>query len=276
MNWKPPFYLFFAGYGTASDKSYRNDVSRDDPGNRRLLFTYTFSGKGTLYVKNKRMPVGKGDIFVIERPGPYIYCYEDTEEPWVFEFLSIKFTNIDGLLPPEFLENPIFNIDAHPDFLAQFNELLKLRCTPDYKPELIHSAKAYGFFLSYITIRTNPKGISSDVAAQLREYLLSNFSRTDISIAEYCQKLKYSHETGTRLFTKTYGMPPIKYLLGLRLREACSLLESSRLNIKEISENCGFSSQNYFRRIFHSAFAVTPGQYRKNPVLFMVKEEYMI
>ena len=64
-------------------------------------------------------------------------------------------------------------------------------------------------------------------------------------------------------FNKYLHCPPMDYLLMLRLAKAKEELINTNKSIKEISENCGFSSPNYFSLIFKRKENISPGNYRK-------------
>lgn len=260
--WTPPFCLHASGRGTARDKSYYNDVTKQG-GPRRILIKHTISGTGTLYANGKRFLVPPGMIFVIERPGPYVYCYEEEPAPWEFEYVSISFTNPGGLLPEKLRKNPVFSLEGQSELESELRELIELRNRENYKQELIHSAKAYHFFLTYITQRQKETSYPLP-AVKLKTFLDENYSQS-ISIRKLSRKLGYSHEALTRLFTKTYGMPPSQYLQDSRLKKASSLLEEGKLSVKEITELTGFASQSYFARLFKMRLKTTPRKYRDNP-----------
>jgi AraC-like DNA-binding protein len=67
------------------------------------------------------------------------------------------------------------------------------------------------------------------------------------------------------MFSAAFGISPGKYRLVMRLRLACRHLEQTRYSIKEISDLCGFSGQNYFCRIFRKYMKMSPGEFRRNP-----------
>jgi AraC-like DNA-binding protein len=232
-------------------------------GTRRILIKHTISGTGVVYAKGKRFLVPAGMIFVIERPGPYLYCYEEGPAPWEFEYVSISFTNPGGLLPEKLRRNPVFSLAGQSELKAELKELIELRNREDYKQELIHSAKAYHFFLSYITQRLKETSYPLP-ALKLKNFLDENYKK-EISIKKLCREQGYSHEAMTRLFSKTYGMPPSQYLQDIRLKKASSLLEEGKLSIKEITEATGFASQSYFARLFKMRLKTTPTEYRDNP-----------
>jgi AraC family L-rhamnose operon regulatory protein RhaS len=54
------------------------------------------------------------------------------------------------------------------------------------------------------------------------------------------------------------GMPPIAYILNLRLEKSAILLHLPNISIGEVALRCGFSDSNYFTRQFKKRFGVTP------------------
>jgi AraC-like DNA-binding protein len=262
-DWKPPFYLYWAGCGSAKDRRYSNDVMKTPPP-RRLLVKYTLSGQGVLYVKDKRHELNCGDLFVIERPGPYLYCYEGNGEPWKFIFFSIGFSSPPGVLPVALQENPVFPIGEQPKLKSMIEELVKIRMEPGDRTSMLGSSLAYRFLLTYIKIRTEEQISISPAAEKLRLYLTENFAER-LDLGELSHDLRYSQEALIRLFTAAFGLSPGKYLQRLRLRCALELLQNSSLSIKEIAEECGYYSQNYFCRMFRQSFGITASGYRANP-----------
>lgn len=264
--WSPPFSLHAAGRGAARERTYHNDVSVSE-GPRRLLLKHTLSGKGVLRVGDKRFELCVGDIFVIERPGPYTYFFEGGAEPWRFEYVSMVFNQENGILPEALRLNPVCSIAGHDAFLDQLRNIIKLRICDDYQLELYHSSLAYELFLSYIAMRN---GMSESIPHAIRELkkMISNHFAEDRSIGEYTKKIGYSQEAATRLFKTHYGTSPGQYALNLRLAKARELLMENTMSVKEVSYACGFNSQNYLSRAFKRKFNITPRRYRSNPDLF--------
>jgi AraC-like DNA-binding protein len=59
------------------------------------------------------------------------------------------------------------------------------------------------------------------------------------------------------------GMPPARWLRGVRMREACRLLAETRLPIGEIARRVGFDDELYFSRRFHADRGMTATAYRR-------------
>ncbi|WP_158702789.1 helix-turn-helix transcriptional regulator [Paenibacillus faecalis] len=76
------------------------------------------------------------------------------------------------------------------------------------------------------------------------------------------QALHFHYDYLSRCLKKHTGMTPVAYLNHIRLLNAKSQLEHSDLSVQEIAERNGFSSSNYFIRLFRKNFDMTPKQYR--------------
>ena len=66
-----------------------------------------------------------------------------------------------------------------------------------------------------------------------------------------------------RIFRQITSVPPLEYLLRLRLARAIIMLESTDKDLEEIAFNCGFGSANYLSRQFRKNYQITPYRYRK-------------
>ncbi|WP_035614056.1 substrate-binding domain-containing protein [Haloferula sp. BvORR071] len=73
---------------------------------------------------------------------------------------------------------------------------------------------------------------------------------------------RQGRSTFYKQFRETTGTTPGKELRESRIAAACRMLESSSATISRISEQCGFSSANYFAQVFRRHIGQSPGEYR--------------
>lgn len=85
----------------------------------------------------------------------------------------------------------------------------------------------------------------------------------EISLSQIAEALHVSPAYLSRLFSKEMGVSFSKYIINQRLLKAVSLLCTTEMNITEIALFSGFSDANYFTRIFHREYGVSPREYRK-------------
>lgn len=65
-----------------------------------------------------------------------------------------------------------------------------------------------------------------------------------------------------RLFKKSTGLSPHRFVLGRRIDHAKELLVSDRASIATIGRTVGFRTASHFTRVFRRTTGVTPGAYR--------------
>ncbi|MCX6581312.1 MAG: helix-turn-helix transcriptional regulator [Candidatus Aminicenantes bacterium] len=94
-------------------------------------------------------------------------------------------------------------------------------------------------------------------------------SRSDDELGELTVKgatyiLKTSRSHFYHAFRDEMSMTPAQYLSKIKILRSAVLLETDNLiTIKKISRKLGFSSADYFIRVFKEHFGTTPGRYRQ-------------
>lgn len=102
-----------------------------------------------------------------------------------------------------------------------------------------------------------------EMISYLSGYIERHFE-ADLSLDVLAQKVSVSKYHLSREFKKYMGVPPIKYLIAVRLEKAKELLRETEMTITEISEKVGFSDFNNFTNHFKKNVGMTPRSYRSN------------
>ncbi len=260
--WAPPLTLYNAGRQTVNSRDYVHVVDERKEGPRRVLIKITHHGEGTIYVNEQRFRVPQGHLFMIERPGPYRYCYEGDGEDWSYSFISLYCQSETSLLPYQIAIAPVIDVRARPEIATEIHKLVEA-FHKGQQAGLQESLLGYQLYVQCIQAsRVRREGGSK--AYRLWMMLQREF-RKNISIAACAEELGMTHEALSRSFKQEFGQAPSKFLLQLRLRRARRLLEAGDLSLTEIALDCGFHSANYFGRAFKAELGQTPASYRKNP-----------
>jgi transcriptional regulator GlxA family with amidase domain len=93
--------------------------------------------------------------------------------------------------------------------------------------------------------------------------LIEDSLDSDISLASLAQICNVSSRHLTRLFVRSLGQPPYRYLLSRRIARAKLLLQQHRLTLCEVAQICGFADQSHFTRAFTSTTGLSPGAFRR-------------
>jgi len=100
------------------------------------------------------------------------------------------------------------------------------------------------------------------VEAYMKEHLCDMIGLDDISHGCSMSVSKLS-----TLFRQYKGCSPMAHFNYLRIEEAKRLIETTSMNMTEISDKLGFGSSQYFSKVFKKNAGVTPTEYAKNAAL---------
>lgn len=99
--------------------------------------------------------------------------------------------------------------------------------------------------------------------AEVRSYIESAYSDPHLSVERLAENLNMHRGSLSRSFHQIYNISISDYIIHTRLQAATSMLIESEHPIWEIAENCGFSSSNYFTKVFTAKTLLTPKNFRK-------------
>lgn len=98
--------------------------------------------------------------------------------------------------------------------------------------------------------------------SQLFTHLEENYAKP-LSLAEMRKMANMSESSLRRTFHEIAGCSPSEYLIRLRVRKSCELLQHTNDLVTDIAYACGFHDSNYFTRQFRRVMETTPSAYRK-------------
>lgn len=106
-------------------------------------------------------------------------------------------------------------------------------------------------------------GKSINKLQSVMRYISENY-KSDITLQDAADMAFMERTYFSRCFKRLTGFGFSEYLNRIRLRAAEKLLHFSDLSISDISDQCGFSSSNYFCDVFkRSHNGISPSEYRK-------------
>jgi transcriptional regulator GlxA family with amidase domain len=91
----------------------------------------------------------------------------------------------------------------------------------------------------------------------------------DLSVDALARRAAMSPRNFARVFTRTTGVTPAKFVERARIDEARRVLEETRASVDQVASACGFGNAERMRRTFLRHVHVAPHDYRKrfeNPV----------
>lgn len=125
---------------------------------------------------------------------------------------------------------------------------------------LVHLARFHSS-LSQPAALAQRGGLAPRVFARVREAMHGDLSR-DLRLAELASLANLSVFHFVRAFGQSAGMPPHRYLLGLRIARAKELLAGSDLTIGDVAAAVGYSDPAHFAKLFRREVGAAPMRYR--------------
>jgi AraC family transcriptional regulator len=106
-------------------------------------------------------------------------------------------------------------------------------------------------------------GFSRSQLQTVIDYIHAHLS-DDLSLLELAGAVNLSPRHFSRLFRKTFGTTPYRYVIDERIDQVKTLLATKRLSILEIVEALGFADQSHLTNVFRKATGVTPRRYQRD------------
>lgn len=104
-----------------------------------------------------------------------------------------------------------------------------------------------------------------DLFRQFKKLLMTNY-RQQHTIAFYADQLNISNAYLSRIIKSVTGRTVLSHINELLCADACRLLECTNMDIKEIANLLGFTSQSAFGKFFMRQQKTTPLKYRMKKV----------
>lgn len=229
---------------------------------------YIASGKGYFYFKGSENAtvVTKGNMVLFRPKEPQVYYYyavDKTEVYWV-HFTGWKVEEyLDRYELPK--EENVFFTGVSPDYPWIYNQIIReLQLQRENYEDMIRLFLRHIFLTinRYIKEGKQTKNDTINDIERAVHYFNENYSKP-ISIEEYASEHLMSVNWFIHNFKNVIKVPPMQYIVSLRIAAAKGYLENSGKNITEIANTVGYDNALYFSRLFRKYTGVTPSEYRK-------------
>lgn len=241
----------------------------DNPSGRLDFYLmYITEGSLTFTIDEKEEVLGEGTAIIFPPRYHYKYSYNQGEKP--LSYLWMHFTGFYaaglleelGLLP---LARPLsVGSDSHvvrhfQELFGSFSENVTLQratLAPIAEQILLLIAKA-----------VRREGEPKDVISRSIDYINANFA-SDICLEMLAKEENLSISRYNTVFKQQFGMPPIRYIIKLRMASACQLLENTDMSVRQVGLLVGYDDPHFFSKLFKKHVGVSPLAYRQK---FMIE-----
>ena len=237
---------------TNPDKNYK--ISRKNL--PFFTFEYVIEGKGELVKNGVKMPVVKGDTYILTLNDSIEYR-SIPSSPMRKLWINFKCDYMEKMLEGYNLTTGVYKADTG----SLFENLLYY--SKSDKPFFeIYSAIADCIHNIVIKVALSKKLNVLIEAHYIKEYLLSAVYKK-ISLEELSKSLNMSESNVIRIFKKNFGVTPYEFLINAKIDAAKLLLSSSAMSVKEIADRIKITDEHYFSSVFYKKTGLRPTAYRK-------------
>lgn len=232
---------------------------------KSYLIKFTSSGTGQLLYQKKDYEIHANDLFFIDCNNHQYYA-TISDSPWEMDWIHFYGPNVEGFYE-EFIKdgNHVFNAKNNriAKIIKQITSLLQTR---NAKTEFQISLLIHELLNELIIQKYNPVFEEENIPNYillLQEFLEQNYTET-ITLNTLEQQFNFNKYQISKDFTRYVGVPPIDYLINVRINTAKSMLRYTDKPVKEIAFEVGVDDAPYFNRLFKKKTDMTPLDYRKN------------
>jgi len=105
-------------------------------------------------------------------------------------------------------------------------------------------------------------GLGSARLRRIKELVQSKLE-DDLSLDEMAQTVGLSTAHFARMFRKSTGETPHRFVLRQRLERAKAMLRAPDARVLDVAVACGFKTQQHFAQVFRDLWGVSPTEYRQ-------------
>lgn len=227
------------------------------------LFHYVISGKGTLILNKKEYQISKGTIFFIPKESDAIY-FPDKENPWVYEWVGFDGSKVNDFL--EYIQTDIHRPlikDPQKNYKPYFDKIVQRYVSNGYI-DMHALGSLYQLFGEMFYEIEGKESISTvKVTIQLAKDFIYNNYQFEIGIEDIARNANVTANYLSIIFKREELMSTKSYLTKVRMEKALALLQSGKLQIKDVSEMVGYSNQLHFSKAFKKYYGQSPINYLK-------------
>jgi len=243
-------YLCEKKYKTAEDMQYH----------RHFEFGLCLEGQGIFFIGNKMLPFAQGNVSIIPPGTPhFVQSLDNHPSQWMFIALDLS---VPSSIPKKIIPNIVYD-----KAMEQLIRLIADELDAKAKDFELSVSKLFDILFiraqrsdSDATVFFNyEEGLSAVYPAI--EYITQHYPE-DFEVDTLASLCNMSLTHFRRKFASVTGMPPLKYLLIMRLRMASVLLKVTDRKISDIALDVGYNTLSSFNRHFKDNYKMSPKDYR--------------
>lgn len=226
-------------------------------------------GKGYIQTTNKKIPVKKADIIIINENCNHVEITRG------LKFYAIGINKLSMFLKETFTKKIIyFSLDEsdYQTMLALYRLIYNENLNKNNYSENITNntidtilmllAAKFNLLMKELTHHSD----DSDIVNSIKQ-IIENYYYQDLKLDDIANRLSQSVSTICHEFKKHTGISIMQYKIQKQIEEAKNLLILSDMNISQIASLVGFNNTSYFTKMFKKYYNTTPKEYKEIQVM---------
>jgi AraC family transcriptional regulator, arabinose operon regulatory protein len=238
-------------------------------GTSQYILIACLSGKGHCSLQGREWWIKTGDLLFLPPQEPHTYS-ADPKLPWTIFWIHFRGQHAGDYLESlgVSLERPLVSVASIGALLDAFEETISHVHHGFGDAAMTGLATAFARLLGLARVHQQSAGKRS---LQTEGRLLRTLNLVRESPAKPWTLEAMARESGlsvphfTELCRRQTGMPPMSYLIRLRLQQAMNLLIQGNHNVAEAARAVGYDDPFYFSRLFRKHMGTPPSRLRQGP-----------
>lgn len=260
-----PLPINILGYGYERQTSHEYSWEGMKRGSSPFaIWQYTLSGRGVVTLEGKEHDVLPGMAMMVEVPQNHLYRLPEDSDHW--EFLWVNLVGPEVLPVWRVLTNrtgPAARLPNYSDAVSTAVTIIKMKDRETLLNPYENSSMAHRFLMQLVQelLPGTVKDGKPDFIQKVTNFCRRNIE-SPLTIDDLAAEAGYSKYHFNRVFKEYQGVTPMAFLTQVRMNHALRLLQSTRLNVKEIAGQCGYEDSSYFCKVFRKHYQVSPNRFR--------------
>lgn len=246
------------------DKGYSfGPTIRDD-----YVLHFITEGKGKIVVNGITNYLSVGDLFILPKDISIFY-QADNLDPWTYIWVGFSGSRSEALLnQSQLLKNYYLKSTLNSKILEYMYKINTIQINPIPS---ITELLLIGYLNQLLAalIEEFPNETLMNPETQTKHYvqqaikLIHSHYNSPIKVSEIASSLALSRSYLYKIFKQETGLSIKDYILQVKMKRSCQLLENSTRSIAEIASSVGYQDSLAFSTAFKHHFQVCPSQFRK-------------
>lgn len=208
--------------------------------------TYTLGGKHTVSDENHAVILPKGQSYSLHGDKTGIFSVINFEcNEWLCD-------NVVSI--------PIQNPET---YIKDFEKMKALSLFEENRAKIL---SVFYNMLHRISLESSVR----NVIIPAIKYIEKNYQEPKLSNKLLAEKSNISEVYFRKVFTEVYKTTPKQFIVDVRIDKAKQLLSDGFLKVGAVAEQCGFSNQYHFCRLFKEKTGLTPTEYMKQNRIYKI------